>query len=366
MTPPVEAALQVARAPAAEVGAAVRRVFATQTGGWLGDMVLLSPALRALRSAFPHAHIALQVRPLVGAVMRRCPHIDEVLEWDKEGAERGWRGFAAWRRRLREGAYDAAIVWHPTSVRSALLPWAARIPSRVGHAGAGRSPFLTATRPDAPAHETTRYLRVLGLLGVPDEALQDGRTSFWHGPGDRLFAARFFADRNLDGAAPVVGINLGTTWPTKVWPLENYAHIVVRLVAAGGRVLLTGSRAELRQRDAFALAVERTPFADAVGACDVFQTAALIERCDAYLSPDSAPMHIAAAVGTRVVALFGPTSPLRHGPVGTPRRGEHVTLETALPCRPCYHRACRLRRDLVACMRRITPDDALEALRRWL
>lgn len=135
----------------------IRRLFATQTGGWIGDMVLLSPALRALRQAFPSADVALQVRPLVRELMERHPHVNRVVVWDKTDSERGSRGFLDWVKRLRREEYDAAIIWHPTSARSAALVWFAGIPVRVGHRVAGRGAFLTRSLSDARVQRQARH-----------------------------------------------------------------------------------------------------------------------------------------------------------------------------------------------------------------
>jgi lipopolysaccharide heptosyltransferase II len=335
----------------------IRRVFATHTGGWIGDMVLLSPALRALRTAFPSAVVTLQVRHLVRELMERHPHVNRIVVWDKTDSERGLEGFFDWARRLRREAYDTAIVWHPTSVRSAALAWVAGIPVRIGHRVAFREAFLTRSLPDAYVHETERYLRVLRLLDVPAHLLNNRHSFFWHSDDDRAFAERFFDERRLRDA-PVVGINLGTTWRTKAWELGRTIEVARRLLRTGVKILVTGSASESLRRDVFAARLGADSFADAVGRCDLFQLAALIERCRVYLTPDSGPMHIASAVGTRVVALFGPTSPVRHGPLGE----RDAVLQASLPCVPCYKPQCHLRDDPYLCMRRLSVEETVNAV----
>ena len=313
-------------------------------------MVLLGPALRALRRAHPSAHIALQVRPLVRAMMERHPDVDEVIAWDKDAGARASVFQVA--RELRRGSFDAAVVWHPTSVSSAITAWLARIPVRVGSSVSGRQLFLTASCTDREGHETGRYMRPLELLGGASIPTTDTSTYFWHDDDDRAFAADFFAENGLTG--PTVGMHLATTWQTKRWPLPRFAAVAQSLVESGARVIITGAMSDEPLRDAFMEDASDLDIVDVVGRCDLFQLAALIERCDAYVTADSGPMHIAAAVDTPVVALFGPTSPERHGPIGV----GHSVVQASLPCMPCYRRGCKLR-DKNLCMESIGPDEVV-------
>ncbi|MAF10174.1 hypothetical protein CMK11_06945 [Candidatus Poribacteria bacterium] len=318
-------------------------------------MVLMGPALRALRLACPSAHIALQVRPLVQALMERHPHVDEVTPWEKHaGARRGMLDVA---RGLRRRSFDAAVVWHPTSVSSAATAWLARIPVRVGSRVSGRGLFLTRSCPAPTGHETSRYMRPLELLGISPSALADTDTYFWHDDGDRAFAAGLFAEHELGG--PTVGMHLASTWLTKRWEPGRFAAVARSLAEAGARVLVTGAASDGPLRDAFMHEARSVDVVDAVGRCDLFGLAALIERCDAYVTVDSGPMHIAAAVGTPVVALFGPTDPARHGPVGA----GHSIAQASSPCRPCYRRSCGIR-DKNLCMRSVEPEDVASRARR--
>ncbi|MEO2002660.1 MAG: glycosyltransferase family 9 protein [Candidatus Poribacteria bacterium] len=336
-------------------------ILGTHTGGWIGDMVLMGPALKALRLAYPSAHIALQVRPLVQALMERHPHVDEVIRWDKSRGSR--QGVLDVARDLRRRRFDAAVVWHPTSVSSALTTWLARIPVRVGNRVSGRGLFLTNSCPDVSDHETERYMRPLGLLGQsPDarsDSVRDASTYFWHDDDDRAFADAFFEEHGLTGRT--VGMHLATTWSTKRWAPERFAAVARSLVASGARVIITGVVSDTPLRDAFMYDARDLDIVDAVGRPDLFQLAALIERCDAYVTADSGPMHIAAAVGTPTVALFGPTSPDRHGPVGL----SHSVVQASLPCRPCYRRGCKLR-DKNLCMESIEPDDVVSRVQHTL
>jgi len=290
-------------------------------------------------------------------MMERHPDVDEVIAWDKDDRPSGSVFTVA--RDLRQRSFDAAIVWHPTSVSSAVMAWLARIPVRVGARVAGRGLFLTHSCADAGGHETSRYMRPLALVAPVDVARHDTSTYFWHDEGDREFADDLFAEAGLTG--PVVGMHLATTWPTKRWAPERFAAVARSLVESGARVIITGVVSDEPLRDAFLRDARGLRVVDAVGRCDLFQLAALIERCDAYVTADSGPMHIAAAVGTPVVALFGPTSPERHGPVGA----GHGIVQASLPCMPCYRRGCKLR-DKNLCMESIVSDEVASKVQHTL
>ncbi|MBM3213345.1 glycosyltransferase family 9 protein [Candidatus Poribacteria bacterium] len=338
------------------------RIYVTQTGGWIGDMVLMGPALRALKKRFPGSHVCLHVRSHVADMMASHPYLDEVLAWDKDGAESGWRSTWRWREQLSAGRWDIAVVAHPTSVRSAALAWASGIPVRVGGARVGWKPILTATVPDAGCHERDRYLRIVGLAGVPPVLDEERQTFFWHTAEHRLEAAAFLNARRGSPHKPLIAMNLGTTWRSKAWPVERFADVARHVARQGNDVVVTGGQSERAARDAFAQSMADVPFIDAVEAGDIFVLGALLEASDCCVTADSGPMHIAAAVGTPVVALFGSTSPSRHGPDGEC----HEVFYARLPCAPCYERDCPLTRNRYGCMDAHSPQAVAEAVGRIL
>ena len=324
-------------------------------------MVLLGPALRALRHGYEDAHITLEVRPQVATMMERHPYVDTVVTMDRRAVGRRAGSLLRQARVLRGGRYDAAVVWHPTSVRSALLACLAGIPVRVGHRVAGRQAFLTKSIADTRPHETERYLRILSLLDDALRSSDEPSLYFWHDDAHREVASRILASNGVTNERPIAGIHLGTTWPTKEWLPKHFAEVAHRLGENGARIVITGSSDDLARRDEFASHVGDTRYVDLVGQTDLFVLAAVIERCGVYVTADSGPMHIAAAVGTPVISIFGPTSPGRHGPLGE----RHHAIQHPLPCVPCYKRSCRLR-DQFACMRSVSPDDVLPAASKIL
>ncbi|HIE29975.1 TPA: lipopolysaccharide heptosyltransferase II [Candidatus Poribacteria bacterium] len=327
------------------------RILVTQTGGWIGDMILLTPTLRALRYAYENSHITMLVRPLVQKLMIDNPYLDKLMIYDKRREDRGILKLLYLSQRLRELRFDLAVVLHPNSLRSGLIPYLARIPERIGTRINGRGIFLTHSVNDRDdIHEVERYLRVLKLIGINNP---EPKLEFWQTIEDRSTVEQFLAECGIANSDILVGVNPGTTWESKRWKLERFAEVIDVLIRKfKARVVLTGSPAEKSLGDRLKELVSRE-FVNLIGQTDLRQLGALIERMSFYLTCDSGPMHLAAAVNTPTIALFGPTSPIRHAPYGA----GHVVIYKPLECSPCYERTCGRRHE---CMDAIEVREILQ------
>ncbi len=347
-------------------------------------MVLLTPALRALKEAYPASHVTLWLRPRVADLMKAHPYIDACLvdtKTEDGGGQKSSFSMLQLVRQVREQAFELAVVLHPTSLRNALVPFLARVPVRVGTNVNWRGPFLTASCVDnTDVHEVHRYLRVVRLLGIDTSPIigapgpVDMGLQFWHTDADKQSVQQLLQAEGVSSRQPLIGINLGTTWKTKQWPIENFAVVIQQIVQLEPhiRIVLTGASAEREMAKALyrvvcqdssqsvrkAYSPGTSRIIDLVGQTTILQLGALIERFAVYVTCDSGPMHIAAAVATPTVSLFGPTSPTRHSPFGN----GHTVLEKPLACRPCYKRACRRQDSPYMCMTAIEPKEVLTAL----
>ena len=271
-------------------------------------MVLLTPALRALKTAYPQSHLALLIRPLVADLMATHPYIDQVMVDSKGTGLNRLSSFWNLVSEIRRSNFDLAVVLHPTSFRNALIPFLAGVPERIGSNVSGRGILLTRTCTDRrDLHEVRRYLRVLELIDIPKP---NAKLEFWHTDADRHAARQILASHSISPKEHLIGVNLGTTWRTKRWSLENFAAVITQVQKRlGARILLTGSTAEIPIGEALAQ-IAKVETINLIGKTTLMQLGALIESCNLYLTCDSGPMHIAAAVGTPTIALFGPTSPI--------------------------------------------------------
>ncbi|MCY3723384.1 MAG: lipopolysaccharide heptosyltransferase II [Candidatus Poribacteria bacterium] len=331
----------------------MQNILVCQTGGWIGDMVLLTPALRTLKQTFRESCLALLLRPRVADLMESHPYVDACIVDEKtEGRVRSVTRFV---RQVRNISFDLAVVLHPTSFRNALLPFLARIPIRVGTNINGRGMLLTEScRDDTSIHEVHRYLRVLQLLDIdtPSDDLE-----FWHTDADRQVIENLLRAEGVSRDDRLIAVNLGTTWTTKRWEVVNFIEVIQQItrLLPEAKVVLTGSHAEQRLTEALPASL---PIINLVGRTSILQLGALLERCDVCLTCDSGPMHIAAAVGTPTVSLFGPTDPVRHRPYGV----GHTVIEKSVSCRPCYKRTCHRQDTPHLCMQKIGTDEVVKAV----
>ena len=316
-------------------------------------MVLLTPALRALKHAYPESNLTLLLRPLVADLMETHPYVDTCIVDTKSRGR--FRSLVGLIRQIHRAAFDVAVVLHPTSFRNALVPFLAGVPIRVGTEVNGRGRLLTAScKDDTSVHEVYRYLRVLRLLDIGPvlDSLE-----FWHTDTDRRMIQVLLDVEGVSLTDRLIALNLGTTWRTKQWDPTNFAAVIQQIahLVPDARIVLTGSSNELALVEALPTSL---PTINLVGKTSILQLAALLERCEICLTCDSGPMHIAAAVGTPTVALFGPTDPVRHKPYGT----GHTTIEKPVECRPCYKRTCHRQDAPYLCMTEINPTEVIKVL----
>ena len=291
-----------------------RRILVLAPGG-IGDVVLTTPALRALRRQHPDAHIACLVPPGAAGLLKACPFINELIPSPIQGRGglRDLLRHLSFARDIRNRRFDLSVTlrhWRGQAC-DGYLPYLAGVPRRVGPALSGpRETATIFTHPVAvaSAHQADAALEVVRGLGE-DRALQ-----FWTTEADRAFVQRHLRGQGIFAEDLLIGVHPGSSAEVKQWPPERLAQAVDRLTLGwGARVVLTGGPGEVRLAWEVARHTETSP-AVVAGNLTLSQSVALIERCDLLLCGDSGPMHIAAAVGTPLVALFGPTDPRHWGP----------------------------------------------------
>ena len=331
------------------------RILIAQTS-FLGDVVLSTPVCAALRRLYPEAHVAVLVRRDTAGVLDGHPHIDAVLIDDKRGRD---RGLGSWRvvQMLRRQRFDLVLALHK-SFRTAWLLAAARIPRRIGfRQSAGWFLYHRRVLRDPTRHDVERNLQILAGLDVdPDGLRSPPFVACAPAAIARLRAA--LQARGVVPGARLIGIAPGSAWATKRWTVEGYAALVDLLRQRhDATVLLLGAPADADYTAAIAVAAS-TAVVNLVGQTDLATLIAAIDQCDVLVSNDSAPMHIAVARGTPVVAIFGPTTPAQgYGPY-TDRA---VVVQRPLACRPCgRHGAAVCPIGTHACMRDI-PASEVEA-----
>jgi heptosyltransferase-2 len=292
---------------------------------FLGDVVLTTPLLSAL--AAHSGPVDVVTTPIAAPLLETHPAVNQVIPYDKRGLDRGWKGVTALARRLRAEKYQRAYLPH-RSLRTAALARLARIPSRIGFQGSWSFLYTEARPKPRTGHETDR------LLALADEPSGAYRPHVRPSGEDEAAAAAIWNQVAPAPSDPFVALAPGSIWGSKRWPY--FVELAGRL-ADDVAVVVVGGPDDVVLGDEIVRAVKggqgRAKAVNACGKLTLRQSAALIARAALLVTNDSAPLHLATAVGTPIVALFGPTvTEFGFGPL---RPGDIVLGVDGLLCRPC-------------------------------
>ncbi len=324
---------------------------------FIGDIVLTTPVLEALRNKFPECEIDYLGDSNGVKLLEQSPNLNKIIPYDfsrSEVKEQLRIGLL-----LRRRKYDVTLDLFGNP-RSAIVTRLSGAKMRIGGRFGWRAKMYT--HPIVVKERLTSiafHLKYLQPLGV-EESYRQPRIFLTD--AEVVEARRVLSSLGIDTAVPLVGLHIGATWPAKVWPPENFARLSDLIVERlGARVLVTYGPADLQYYQKFA-ATARTEFA-ALPPGGLRQLAATITRCNVYVSNDASPMHIAAAVGTPTIGIFGPGEPDIWFPYD--RELGHVALKKDVDC--CHADYCRLTgEEYMRCMKLITPEEVMENVDRIL
>ena len=331
---------------------------------WVGDAIMALPALRAVRARFSDAEIAIVARPYVADIYRDQQICNQLINYDADGIHAGYSGRERLADELRAQKFDVALLLQ-NAFDAAWLAWRANIPERIGYARDGRSLLLTKPVPvpkpgDIPPHEKFYYLELLRRVGWMDSLPDESFIAMTVPEVKRRRAAEFLVESGARPHALRVAIGAGASYGSaKCWPPPRFTELASRLQAQNDAdVILFGTAAESAVSNAIAAGMRQPPI-DLAGKTAIADLPALLSQCHLFIGNDSGAMHVAAAVGLPVVAVFGPTDPLGTAPV-TPR---YTIVQEKPYCSPCFLRRCPTDH---RCMTKVTPDMAEAAVRPWL
>ena len=324
----------------------------------LGDVIHALPALEALRSLYPKARLTWLVEDTYAPVLAGHPALDEVWPVPRPHPGNGRFGENLMElfhtaRRLREEPFDLVIDLQGL-LKSAVWVALARGARKLGYRCTREFSYLALTERLAPfdpeAHAVWRYLNVARHLGAPAEPprFRLGLTP----PEDLSHLLSPATGR------PLAVLHPGARWPTKLWPGAHWAQLAEWLVRDKDfQVILTGSPGDRGLVEEIAAQAE-APLLNLAGRTSLAELAAVLRKARVAVTTDTGPMHLAAALETPVVALFGPTAPWRTGPFGH----GHEVVRLDLPCSPCFQRRCPEPR----CLRDLPVSAAREAVEKIL
>ncbi len=326
---------------------------------WLGDAVMATPILADVRKKWPEASITVMCQGAVGSLLIGNPHISEIFTFTRPNEFLRRQERRDLIERLRQGRYDLGILL-PNSFSSAWWLWRGHVKERVGFATDWRSFLLTKAVPfpeeRGKEHLVKTYKRLLEPLGIP---LSDSSPELFVTEEEREAAEQLLSQQGVPKGGKVVGINPGAAYGSaKCWLPNRFQAVIEKLIQDPEIHVVcfgdpTGAPLVHEICEGFS---ERV--INLAAATSLRELIALIQRCNAFLTNDSGPMHIAAALKTPLVALFGSTNDVATGPY---KHGG--VIHKHVECSPCYKRTCPID---FRCMTRIEVDEVYEALLREL
>ena len=326
----------------------------------MGDTILSYPTVQQLKTLFPKSHLTILIPNHLADLWKTFPHVDEIIPFQKKGGIRSiWEDLNL-SQSLKERNFDLAVIL-PRSFRSAFHIYLAQIPIRIGYRDGGRSLFLThgirRTQEILHVHRVHYYQKLLEPLGKIESPPSP---QVYLREEDRRWANQMLMDLGISEGKPVIGMNPGATYGlAKCWYPDRFGELGKRLAEKWQASILLFGKEEERplvheiQRHLGAKGIDLT------GKTSLLQLAALLERCALLVTNDTGTMHVAAAVGIPVVALFGSTPPPITGPWGD----GHVVVKKDVACSPCWERVCPTDH---RCMELITVDDVEEVVNKKL
>ncbi len=327
----------------------------------LGDVIHSLPFLDVLRRGYPTSRIAWFVHENWAEVLHGHPDLDEVIPWSFQ-----WRDLGALYRIFRHRRFDLAIDLQGL-LRSGAIAYLSGAPSRIGFRNAREGASLFYTRkvsvPARPMHAVDRYLLIAEALGLD---VRQARFRIPIQQGDEQAAESLLSARGLGAGDAFVVINAGARWRTKRWPIERFAQLAVRIRDKGMPVVLIGGKGDAAEAERM-MGLAGASLISLVGQTGLRPLAAVLRRAQVMITNDSGPLHLAVAVGTPVIAIYGPTDPVRTGPYRSIQRdpgGNSSVIRRDLDCSPCLSRVCRVGDH--GCMMGIDVDHVFDIVAKYV
>jgi len=330
----------------------------------IGDVILLTPALRAIRRQFPNARFTMVTSAINQQLLKHCPYLDEMLTFNLKECAKSPVKFFRFIQSLRERRFDLAIDFEHWPRLTALLTYASGAKRRIGFRANEQYRhyvFTDVVEHVRGKHELLSYMEIAKVLGCETE---DTQLEIWVGEEDNRWAEGFLQTHGIKDVGKLVCIHpdAGRTEPRRRWTIEGYAKVADALTKRHGvQIILTGAPSEVTLSKEIAQNMQSKAII-AAGKTDINQLAALFSRCVFVLCGNCGPMHLAAAVKTPVVALHGPTNPAQWGPWGK----EHIVIKSDMLCSPClnlgFEYGCKALPDGTSmCMKKISVETVLRA-----
>jgi lipopolysaccharide heptosyltransferase II len=325
---------------------------------WIGDVIFSTPFIKAVRDAYPDSHIACLLHPRCVEILKGSPRIDEIIIYDEEGKHKSVFGKLKLVFYLRKMKFDIAFMLH-RSFTKAFLAFLAGVKERIGYPTKNRGVLLTRVidLPDEEIHKVEYFLNIARGSGIE---VREISYEFFIQDSDRQNINSFLKRHGIVDKDRLVVLCPGGNWDPKRWPKKNFALLADMLAEKlGVKIVLSGAKKDAGLVEEIRSMTKCAPVISC-GQTTLKDLGALLERASLVIANDSGPMHLAVAMKSNVIALFGPTSPKLTGPYG---KGKYKVIWKTEGCEvPCYDVTCTDNR----CMSLITVEDVFEEAERSL
>ncbi len=310
----------------------IRKIL-IRVNNWIGDVVMISPSMRAIRNRFADAKISILAKSWVVDTLRGNPFYDELIEYDNLGRHRGLSGRLRVIGELKRREFDCAILFQK-AFEAALFSFLAGIPRRIGYDTDSRGFLLShriyETEEARMRHHVEYFLDIVRTIGC--EA-QDKSLYFHIGDEERKRALEIFEKEGLKDDKPVVVIHPGASKIERQWHSERFAALAdILYQKASAHIVIAGGKIDMKAAATIQERMQHSAL-DLTGKLSIKEFGAFAERSSLFIGNDSGPMHVAAAVGTPVVSIFGPGLPEKTAPFVNPAR--YIAITKKFPCAPC-------------------------------
>ena len=328
----------------------------------IGDLVLSTPAIKAVHDAYPNSHITVLVRPYAREIVDGNPYVNEIITYDKAGGEKGFLKNIRFILNLRKKRFDLALILHPKN-RTHIFLFLAGIPERVGYdkkLGILLTKKIPHIKQYGLKHEIDYTLDLLRYVGI------EPKDKSLHVPIKKESEKKIsdiFTKNGISGTDLVIAIHPGSSCPSKRWRVEHFAKVgdLLALNYKAKIVIMAGPK-DKGFGDKTAELMESNPL-NLSGKTTIADLASILKHSHLFISNDSGPVHVACAVGTPTIAIFGRNdrglAPTRWRPVGE----RDIALHKDIGCEPCLSHNCKKG---FACLEAISEEEVLKAAEKIL
>lgn len=332
------------------------KILLVQTS-FLGDTILSTPVISGIKTIYPASELWIMTTPLSAHLVKRDPLIEGVIAYDKRNKQSGLTGLLKMAQKLKKMKFDRVYSLH-RSFRTSILLWLAKIPYRIGCRDAKLSSLYHETRSrDFPEHDVIRNFSI--LKGELDLSSFDMEMRLFAPPENEIHPD---IQKKADRSKPYAVLAPGSVWNTKMWFAEGFHSVATFLLKQGYRVVLVGAKSDEAVCNAVAQDLDVLNFA---GGTDISDTMHIVKYAKLVVCNDSMTLHMASAFKIPTVAIFCATSPeFGYGPW---KNNAIVVEKQGLHCKPCRpHGSEKCPEGTDACMKGLSPDEVIKAIRKVL